>query len=577
MNQYLPLGQFPMNLSPGNNELTQGKQSALRPVLLIGLLAMVAACGGGGSDPAPTAPVTGNVPGTTNPPATSTVLSGKVSFERVPHDSSTNGLQYLGIYDQPVRGAVVELVNRSGTTLASTVTDERGDYSFTTDANQEVSVRVKAQMQKTGAPSWDIRVVDNTAQGALYTLTSGAFTTSGANMTRNLEATSGWTGSGYTELRAAGPFAILDSVYDSVQMVLDARPSIQMPSLDMNWSVDNRPTSGSFTDGEIGSSLFRPAGGGREIYILGAENSDTDEYDAHVIAHEFTHYLHYHFGRSDSLGGSHSVGDRLDPRVALGEGLASAFAAMFLDDSNYIDALGFDQASGVNIDIENNNIRNLGWYNEGTVQILLYDLYDASSDAGESLELGFKAVYDAMAGDLKDDVAFVTIHAFLDAMKKNHPADASAIDQAAASQEMVTIDAYGTGETNSAARFDKVLPIYTELPLDGSVVRVCTFAGFQGFGTGNKLGNRRFLRFSVTNPQPNSTTVITAVGPAASDPDMVLHQAGALQTAFSPQLGSDQISRNLAAGDYVLEVYEYTNTTDSPLGDACFDLSVSTS
>ena len=427
--------------------------------LVLAALGLVTGCGGGNGDatdaPTPTEPQGTSVPG---PVATTTVISGKATFQRVPQDPFTNGLRYNLTYSQPIRGAVAELVSTAGATLETTVTDAQGNFRFSTDTNQSVSIRVKAHMRATGNPSWDVTVVDNVNSDALYVLDSGAFSTSGATMTRNLEAASGWRQGAYSDVRAAGPFAILDTVYESMQKVVEADPDINFPELEINWSVNNRPTSGSFADGEIGSSLFRPSGGGREIYIVGAADADTDEYDPHVIAHEFTHFLHFHFGRSDSLGGAHSVGDRLDPRVAFGEGVATAFAAMFLDNPNYVDALGFDQASGVNMNIEDNNLRNKGWYNEGSVQAVIYDLFDATADEHDTLRLGFGPVYDALIGPLRDGVPLVTIHAYLDQLKKDHPAIANMIDETALGQQINTVDsdAYGRGESNSAARFDKV-------------------------------------------------------------------------------------------------------------------------
>ncbi len=549
-------------------------QWALLMLVCIGL----AGCGGGGGGDSP-APVTEPAQAPSPPAApSSTVISGKATYARVPHDPFRNGLLYAFTYDAPIRGAVIELIARDGSTLQSTTTSDEGDYSFTANANQIVSVRIKAQLQSGNTPSWSMKVVDNTNGGALYALSTDVFTTSGEAMARDVSAPSGWTGRAYTEERAAAPFAILDTVYTSLMDVVKVNTTANFPPLELNWSINNRPSTGSFVNGEIGSSLFMPSGGGRKIYIMGAANVDTDEYDEHVIAHEFAHYLHYHFGRADSVGGTHSVGDRLDPRVAFAEGMASAFAAMFLKDPNYIDTLGFDQRGGVSNNIESNTTRNRGWYNEGSVQTILYDLYDADIDESDRLELGFAPLYDTLTGPLRSGVSFVTIHSYIDSFKSRNASIADVIDDMAASQNVHTFDsdAYGVGETNSAARFDKVLPIYTELPLDGSEVNVCTIAGRLAFGTRNKLGNRRFLKFTVTNPLPNVVTVISAFGPPGSDPDLVLHRDGIVQSSMTNAPVTERLRRIFTDGSYVLEVYDYSNTTDQPMGDVCFALSVST-
>ena len=49
---------------------------------------------------------------------------------------------------------------------------------------------------------------------------------------------------------------------------------------------------------------FRSAGGARAgIYVLGAADNDTDEYDQHIVAHEFQHFLEDQVSRSDTPGG----------------------------------------------------------------------------------------------------------------------------------------------------------------------------------------------------------------------------------------------------------------------------------
>ena len=70
----------------------------------------------------------------------------------------------------------------------------------------------------------------------------------------------------------------------------------------------------------------------QHIALMSDLAADTDEFDQHVIAHEFGHYIEYNFSRADNIGGSHGLGDKLDPRVAFGEGFGYAFAAIVLND-----------------------------------------------------------------------------------------------------------------------------------------------------------------------------------------------------------------------------------------------------
>jgi hypothetical protein len=92
------------------------------------------------------------------------------------------------------------------------------------------------------------------------------------------------------------------------------------------------------------------------------------------------------------------------------------------------------------------------------------------------------------------------------------------------------------------------------------------------------------VRFTVANPGVHTITA-RARAPlnAAADPDLVLHLGGGqiLEsseppncTAALPAACVETFSPTLQAGDHVLEVYEWSNTTDDPIGRTCFDVTV---
>ena len=301
------------------------------------------------------------------------------------------GLDYANTRASPARGVTVELV-QGASVLASTTTDAAGAYSFSVAQNTNVAVRVRAQMIRTGSPSWDFRVADNTNGDAQYVLDGTAASTGTANSTRNLHAASGWGGSGYTAARSAAPFAILDTVYDAAQFVLTANAATAFPPLVLHWSPNNNPNLGADGEpnpatGEIGTSFFAE---GLGIFLLGAENADTEEYDRHVIVHEWGHYFESVFSRSDSIGGPHTRGDQLDFRVAFGEGWGNALSAMVTGQSVYRDVSGPQQSQGFAFDVEGpfrpgSINQRPGWYSEESVQEILFDLFDNSTidrDAG---------------------------------------------------------------------------------------------------------------------------------------------------------------------------------------------------
>ena len=122
----------------------------------------------------------------------------------------------------------VELLRASSSeVLATTVTDTAGNYSLTGPGNTDVFVRAKALSRFAGTTArpaaWDLRVLNNTNGNALYVLDGAVFNTGTADQTRNLRATTGWGGDFagvYTGVRAAAPFAVLDTLYSAAQLVI---------------------------------------------------------------------------------------------------------------------------------------------------------------------------------------------------------------------------------------------------------------------------------------------------------------------------------------------------------------------
>ncbi len=51
------------------------------------------------------------------------------------------------------------------------------------------------------------------------------------------------------------------------------------------------------------------------------------------------------FSRADNIGGSHSLGEALDIRVAFGEGWGNAFSAIATDNPIYFDTYGDMQST----------------------------------------------------------------------------------------------------------------------------------------------------------------------------------------------------------------------------------------
>ncbi len=383
--------------------------------------------------------------------------------------------------------------------------------------------------------------------------------------------------------------------------MLDAVPDASFPPLDIHWSENNVATFGEdgqpdFDTGEIGTSLFSFSEG---LFLLGDEDADTEEYDPHVILHEFAHYLEFRFSRSDSLGGPHALGDRLDLRVAFSEGWATAFAGLALGDPVYRDAGGPGQSGAFVFDIEGGNNSAPGWFSEQSVHELVYDLVDASIDGNDIFGYPFAAVWSVMTGPVRTTRALTSIFAFLNRFKRANVADQAALDLLAADQAIASITTdFGENETNDAGSAD-VLPVYADISVNGAPVNVCSTDEFTSDATGsvNKLGSRRFLRF--TPPSAGSVTItMTATSiPAGNfaDPDFELYRQGWFsESTGPPSMACEDVaalgwspgdcvetaSVSLVASEHIIDAYEWTNTNESddpdypPIGRTCFDVRV---
>jgi hypothetical protein len=553
---------------------------------------VLSACGGDDDDGGG-----GGGGGGGGPPGQPVTVSGTATFDHVP--AGPGGLNYAGTQARPIRGATVDVIS-GATVLATTKTNANGGYSVSLAANTQAFIRVKAELVQSGAPSFDFRVVDNTNGDALYALDGPAFNTGTTAITQNVHAASGWGGASYTSARSAAPFAILDTVYSAALTVVAADATVSFPALRVNWSTENRPSVGANgipnpDTGEIGTSFYSPLAGG--IFLLGAANVDTEEYDPHVIVHEWGHYFEDEFSRSDNFGGPHTRGDRLDLRVAFSEGFATGLSGIVLTDPFYRDTRGPQQGIAGSINIEGTAASNPGWYSEQSVQEAVYDLVDVAPDANgaDQLSMSFAAVYNAMRSHVSA-VTPTSVFSFVTALKAANQGSAALIDALLAAQSIAAVaDEYGTGETNNAngAFPEDVLPIYTPIAVNGAPVNVCSTDEFSSVGTGstNKVGSRRYLRFSVGAQATHTFTAVATSIPGTApvaDPDLVLHRSGVLEvseappapscTAAMPANCSETFSRALTPGDYVLEVYEWTNTEDDvvfpPIGRTCFNVTV---
>ena len=508
------------------------------------------------------------------------LVKGRITFVRIPFLATLNlGLNYAAPITRPARGIVVA-ANSSGTAtqLATGETDSDGNYALSVPQNTPIDLLAVARMSRDAGvplPRWNFSAVDADTNTTPYSFTDGAFISS-TGTTHDMNIPSGFDTAGTViGTRASAPFAVLDTVYTAVQTIVGVAPTTNFPALLLDWAMDN-PGGETFFDGN--------RNGAQQIVLSADTTEDTDEFDPHVIAHEFGHYIEFNFSRADNIGGSHGLGDKLDVRVAFGEGFGYAFAAIALKDPVARDSfISTGCGSPTNrcsstFNVETNPSQNppgspngnFGcWCSESSVWSLLWDMYDGAADTNDGVALGFKPMWDVLINEQRTTTAFTSIFTFASALRTAQPAQTTAIDTLLAGQNITSagLDALGSTETHVPTPVASIaaLPLYTSLTAGTPV----TVRSVDDAGHYNTLGNHRFVRY-VKSAAGTQTVTVTSNG---ADPDAVVYRNGNFSQA-SEGPGNETFTIS-TAGTYLFDVYECSNgcsTVQGTPGD--FDVTV---
>jgi len=507
---------------------------------------------------------------TVNPPLAGTnSITGTITFVRIPTTNS-DGLNYAAPQIRPARGVLVRARNtNTQAVLASAATNDNGDYSLNVANSLQIRIEVVSQMTRTGAlPNWNFRVQNGTAGNSPYVYTDNVTfdsTTAGA---RNVLIPSGFNAAGtVTGTRASAPFAILDTVYQGVLTIRGAAPTTNFPTLLLDWEESNPAGETFFTTSGSGANQI-------QYIVLSAEiAADTDEFDEHVIAHEFGHYVEFNYSRADNIGGGHGIGDKLDIRTAFGEGFGYAFAAIVLNDPVARDtAVQGGNRFTSRFDIEDNpptpSDPNGCWCSESSVWSILWDIFDGGAEANDSLSLGFTPIWSVLTNGQKNTPALTSIFSFITAFKAANITSAAAINTLVAAQNITAanMDAFGSTETHVPTGVASIgaLPVYTNATVGGGPV---ILQNVNDAGQYNKLGNHRFVRFTVAASQLVTIRVDTANPAADADPDFQLFRNGDSIIPFpggqGSTVGTETFQITLQPATYVLDVYDCANGCDS--------------
>jgi len=466
-------------------------------------------------------------------------VHGTLKYESVP--PTANGLDYGAIVQKPIRHALVEVLDApSNTVNYSTYSGDDGSYLifYPSIYSGQSKVRVSASARDfgQGAEGQSIDVKDNTAGNAVYEMTSPAFTE--ADKVVDMVATTGWGGSSYTGPRLAAPFAILDAAYAAGRAFLDARPTLIFRLLVINWSANNRPEVGDKAAGQIGASHWDPAApNGGQLYFLGKQDVDTDEFDSHVVIREWGKYFEARvMGRADSPGGAYASADAVDPRLAWSEGWRRALAAVVLD-GQFKETSGPGQGQGLAYSLEDNTAQdpNPGWWSVRSVEHIVYDVFDAANEGHDGVALGMGGLADALIKKQKITPAAATLFSFIRGLKALNADQSAAIEALVAHRSVLTTggtalsDDWGTGETRDGGDPNN-LPLYRQIK-GGVPATTLTFDGTQ---PSNGLGQNRFF-FACCN----GATVIST---CAKDIDLYGFDQGKLLGTAATSSGNEKLS-----------------------------------
>jgi hypothetical protein len=513
---------------------TNGRLALRGPAALGSIAALLLAAGCSGSDSPPPPPAL--------PAGVPFTLSGIVTYDFVP-TTLAGGLAFGNAVAKPVRNARLE-VRQGATVLASTTTNALGTYTITFTPGPEGAL-VVAALAETSAPP--IRVMDNTAGNAVWAVGDPI---DDASPVRDIHATHGWTGASYDAgRRIAAPFAILDSMYTAARKFIDLPDrTVTFPLLKVHWSPSNTTQPGNTAAGLIGTSHYRP--GLDEIYILGHAGVDTDEFDAHVIVHEWGHYFEDNLSRSDSPGGQHGAGDLLDPRLSFGEGYGTALASMLLPEPLYMDTMWLPPVTGplrigIFADVENVSgddppdplypSLNPGPFSEMSIIRVLYDLFDPANEDHDQVALGLRPIYDTLVGPQRTTDALTTIASFITGLKAHPDVDAAA---EAAIDALLFERGIGPITTQWGDGDAKLSAMFTDLTIGGAAASVTLDGRYF-------LNNQPQVRFFVFTPAGTGATVRSF---SEEDVDVYVYRNGQLLAFSEASTGNEVVPVATVAG-----------------------------
>ena len=241
----------------------------------------------------------------------------------------------------------------------------------------------------------------------------------------------------------------------------------------------------------------------------------------------------------------------------------------------YRDSDSFWPYFGWSMDMESNDSYSPGWFNEGSIQSIIYDLYDNNTDGADNIALGYGPIFDTLtsSGYINDDYP-ISIFSFTQHLKNQQSAENIAqINSLISSQQIYGTGSDGAGETNSGG-ITSVLPIYREIFTNSASQQVCYD---NNSGVLNKLGNRSHLVFDVPVAGIYNIALTPAATASASlDADLAIFKQGVtIGRDYSLNYnGRANLFVSLTTGKHIIESGVWDPDQTAPLGNYCFNIAI---
>lgn len=517
-------------------------------------------------------------------------LTGTAMYQaREVFSTGSGGLGGAGAA-KPIRFVEVWATSSSGSLIQCGETNVSGQFSLTVPRGASLNISVRSRAFNSNVKA---SVLDAPEKNKVYSLSQ--------SVTADTSKSIGTLTAGVDDQILGAPFNILDqilatNIYLRAQVgtcaIAGCANFTVAPKVTAYWEKGFNPNS--YFDDSQGISFYLP--GYSRLFILGGidgdvNSSDTDHFDNTIIIHEYGHFIEDTMTQSDSPGGPHDGNGLIDPRLAWSEAWGNFIQAVVLNNPRYIDTKGNSSGSTrflFNVNLEdktgsgskdNPQFTGEGNFREFSVTRFLWDAIDTGGSNDEAISGGFPQIWASLVraidGFRNPNAAFrsLGLFNFIQQTQINQE-DWSSLRtlemQTQASDEFLREYAFYVDNTGGCAANNFSITPYDDPTTDPSDI-----------ATSNLLRNNDFFHYKHPGGTVTFRMNYTVAGGAAVETDMDLYIYNSkARFGVSTDVGGRFSERtpdgnnatpeyetvtatNLAAGDYLINVFVFTGTAIS--------------